>query len=166
LQTLADHLDAHQQAGQAAPAPGNTDFQACLDKLPHQPPFRFVSRVLDIKAGHSGQGEWQSRGDEALFQGHFPGRPVVPGVLICEALAQMSGLVASDSAGPLTQSFMLAHVDVRFRQPVLPPATILLASTLEKVMGGLYHFNVRASAAATVVAEGVLTLASTSTTGA
>ncbi|MCH8253125.1 MAG: hypothetical protein IID36_11795 [Planctomycetes bacterium] len=65
-----------------------------LAALPHRPPFRFVDEVVELDPGRRGSGIWRIDGSESFFAGHFPGRPIVPGVLVAEALAQMSGVVA------------------------------------------------------------------------
>src|SRR5690606_9376629 len=90
-----------------------------LASLPHQPPFRFVSGVVKLTPGESGEGYWSVDGSEAFFAGHFPGNPLVPGVLIAEALAQFSGIVGA-AAGAGSQG-KLAQVNVRFLKPVAPP---------------------------------------------
>ena len=130
-----------------------------LARLPHQPPFRFVSRITDLRAGDSAEGIWSLDGSEPFFAGHFPNRPLVPGVLIVEALAQLSGLagppVATDG-GP--EEGKLAHADVRFDESVAPPTEILLKSKLVRAMGALQQFNVEASVAGKIIARGSVTL--------
>src|SRR4051812_38571402 len=79
--TLTQFVQKQQGAG-AAPSP-KVDY---LSRLPHQPPFRFVSRITEMRDGDSAEGVWSVHGTEAFFAGHFPGRPLVPGVLIVEAL--------------------------------------------------------------------------------
>ncbi len=125
-----------------------------LARLPHREPFRFVSRVIRITDGESAEAVWQLDGTEAFFAGHFPNQPLVPGVLIAEALAQVSGLGAGATSG----QGRLAHVDVRFEQPVPPPAEIRLESRLTRSMGTLRQFDVSASVGPVVVARGTVAL--------
>jgi 3-hydroxyacyl-[acyl-carrier-protein] dehydratase len=125
-----------------------------LKYLPHGEPFRFVSALLERKPGESAIGEWKLSGDEAFFKGHFPGRPLVPGVLIAEALAQISGLVAAERPA----SGMLVQVDVRFEKPVAPPAVIKLRSRAMTKVGALHQFEVSAEANGQNVVKGTLSL--------
>ncbi len=62
------------------------------DLLPHRPPFLFVDEILEIVPGASARGRWSLTGDEWFFAGHFPGRPTLPGVLMCEAIAQVGAM--------------------------------------------------------------------------
>jgi 3-hydroxyacyl-[acyl-carrier-protein] dehydratase len=130
-----------------------------LDKLPHRDPFRFVSRVTSVKPAESAEAVWTLTGKEPFFGGHFPGNPIVPGVLIAEALAQAAGLALPDTGGPMNG--VLAHVDVRFEHAVPPPAEIVLRARLTRTMGTLSQFDVEASANAKVVARGSLALSCT-----
>jgi 3-hydroxyacyl-[acyl-carrier-protein] dehydratase len=160
--TLAAYLERHAAFGVdapvASPPVAATDL---LARLPHQPPFRFLTRLETVRTGESGEAVWSIDGTEAFLAGHFPGRPLVPGVLIAEALAQLSGLVgASSSVDPEGH---LAHVDVRFREPVVPPSEIRLSSRHIKQMGALRQYQVVASVKESVIAEGTVTLHLTST---
>jgi len=146
VSTLAAYVDERTQQG------GNqVDY---LSRLPHREPFRFITRVNEIEPGKSGEGVWALRGDEPFFAGHFPGNPLVPGVLIAEAMAQLSGLVGPP-AGPAGK---LVQFDVRFDQSVPPPAEILLRSRLLRVMADLQQFEVSATVNSSTVARGTLTL--------
>src|SRR4051794_27733516 len=144
-----------QQSGVAAPS-AKVDY---LSRLPHQSPFRFVSKITEMRDGDSAEGVWSVSGSEAFFAGHFPGRPLVPGVLIVEALAQLSGLagpsVATDGGA---EEGKLAHADVRFDEAVAPPAEITLKSKLTRAVGALQQFNVEAWANGVVAARGSITL--------
>jgi 3-hydroxyacyl-[acyl-carrier-protein] dehydratase len=131
-----------------------------IDLLPHRPPFRFISFVENLSAGVSGEGVWTIRGDEPFFQGHFPGEPVVPGVLITEALAQLSGLVgvhAGLADGPPPRG-RLAHTDIRFDSAVVPPAEVRLRTSVTRSLGSLVQFEVSASVSEQVVARGSLAI--------
>ena len=132
-----------------------------LDKLPHRPPFRFVTEVLSIVPGQCGTGVWQVSGAEDFFRGHFPGEPVVPGVLLAEALAQLAGIVGfSDGGDGTVRSARLAQVNLKFQSAVIPPAAIMLEAFLTREMSGLFLFEVKASVAGAAVAHGSLILAS------
>lgn len=132
------------------------------DRLPHRAPFRFLTSVERLEVGISGTGSWELTGQEDFFRGHFPGDPVVPGVLIGEALAQLAGLVglhAESSPGDRPNGGRLVHIDIRFDQPIVPPATVHLSATLTRELGPLRQFDVSAEVAKVRVARGMLTLA-------
>jgi 3-hydroxyacyl-[acyl-carrier-protein] dehydratase len=146
VSTLAAYVE--REAGRNGAKP---DY---LARLPHREPFRFLSRVNEIKENESGEAVWSVTGKEPFFAGHFPSQPLVPGVLIAEAMAQLSGLV-----GPATSTQgKLVHVDVRFDQPVSPPAEIVLRSRHLRSIGDLQQFEVSAAVANAVIARGMLTL--------
>jgi len=157
--TLTEYIQEHRtDSVKPAAADGAAGLEQSdpLDLLPHRPPFRFVSRLVNLIPGQSAEGVWVVSGKEEFFAGHFPGNPLVPGVLLAEALAQLSGLVGVGSAAP-TQG-KLAQVDVRFDHAVSPPAEIVLRSTLSRHMGQLQQFEVMASVGEMTVARGSLTL--------
>ena len=99
--------------GERVPAPA--------DVLPHRPPFLFVDEVTALVPGESAQGRWRLTGEEWFFAGHFPGRPTLPGVLMCEAIAQVGAIaVLTDErfAGKLP---LFGGLDgARFRRQVGP----------------------------------------------
>jgi 3-hydroxyacyl-[acyl-carrier-protein] dehydratase len=158
VDTLSRYIQTRAgKSAQAGKTPADSATVDPLAKLPHRDPFRFVSQVTSLQKGESGEGLWRVSGSEAFFSGHFPGRPIVPGVLLGEALAQLSGLVAVTSPGPGHQGH-LAHMDVRFEQSVTPPAEIVLRSRLQKQMGQLHQFEVSAMVGGAVVARGTVAL--------
>lgn len=131
-----------------------------LEKLPHGEGFRFVDEIVSLEPGTQGTGVWRPRGDEHFFAGHFPGNPIVPGVIIGEALAQMAGLVGlshMDSENHAGGS--LAQIDLKLKRPVAPPATIELHATLIRTVRVLTQFDVEARCDAKLIAKGALTIA-------
>ena len=97
------------------------DLPRPTDILPHRPPFLFVDELELVEPGQRAVGWWQLTGDEAFFTGHFPGRPTLPGVLMCEAIAQMGAVaVLTDQrfAGKLP---LFGGIDsARFRRQAVP----------------------------------------------
>ncbi|MEO6436277.1 MAG: phosphopantetheine-binding protein [Tepidisphaeraceae bacterium] len=154
VEYVQQHLTGVPNAGSPAStgaAPPPIDY---LSRLPHGESFRFVTKVTTIREGESADAVWSLKGNEPFFAGHFPGNPLVPGVLLAEALAQVSGLASPPAEG----GGVLAHVDVRFEHPVVPPADVTLRSKLTRTFGGLQQFDVSASVAGSVVASGSITL--------
>jgi 3-hydroxyacyl-[acyl-carrier-protein] dehydratase len=132
--------------------------------LPHRPPFLFVDRVVGLEAGVAIEAERDLRADEPHFAGHFPGRPIMPGVLIAEALAQAAGLLLALTAmerGERVEGdlFYLARADVKWTNPVEPGETLVLEARLDRALGPLVAFRVRAHTRRKDVAAGALTLA-------
>jgi len=102
--------------------------------LPHRYPFALVDRIIEYVPGKSAVGIKNVTFNEPYFQGHFPGRPLMPGVMIVEAMAQVGGIVLTqlpDSPGGL---FVFAGIDkVRFRRPVVPGDQLIMTTELLSV---------------------------------
>jgi 3-hydroxyacyl-[acyl-carrier-protein] dehydratase len=104
------------------------------DLLPHRPPFLFVDEILGVEPGVSARGRWTLSGDEWFFSGHFPGRPTLPGVLMCEAIAQIGAIaVLSDDRfeGKLP---LFGGIDsARFRRQVGPGDELILECEMTRM---------------------------------
>ncbi len=104
------------------------------DLLPHRPPFLFVDEVVSLEAGQSATGRWHLTGDEWFFGGHFPGRPTLPGVLMCEAIAQMGAIAVLADARFAGKLPLFGGLDgARFRRQVGPGDTLTLEVQLGRM---------------------------------
>lgn len=139
----------------AAPA-GPLDIQHILDLLPHRFPFLMIDRVLSVDPGERGTAVKCVTANEPHFQGHFPGRPIMPGVLLAEAFAQLACIVAlaahPDAAG--RDVYLLGVDKMRFRKPVVPGDRVEL--TVEKVFAkrGIWKLRGVATVDGEKVADG------------
>ncbi|MBD2327617.1 MAG: 3-hydroxyacyl-[acyl-carrier-protein] dehydratase FabZ [Alkalinema sp. CACIAM 70d] len=120
------------------PAPMKTTFsvEEIHKLLPHRYPFALVDRIIDFVPGKLAVGIKNISFNEPQFQGHFPGRPIMPGVLIVEAMAQVGGIVLTQMADVPDGLFMFAGIDkVRFRRPVVPGDQLVMTVELLSVKG-------------------------------
>ena len=127
----------------------DANAHAALAALPHGPTFRFVDALTHFEPGRSGRGTWHVRGDEAFLTGHFPDQPLVPGVILIEALAQLGGVVAqSDPAVPPLADLRLTAVrQAKITGTAEPGETVEIAATVTGRMGGLVMVEGTATAA-------------------
>jgi 3-hydroxyacyl-[acyl-carrier-protein] dehydratase len=116
--------------------------------LPHRYPFLLVDRVLELVPDERVVAIKNVTMNEPQFPGHFPHHPVMPGVLIIEALAQAAGLLAFKSsgkeAGPNTVIYFVGIDNARFKRPVVPGDQLRLEAEITKNMRGIWKFNARA----------------------
>ena len=133
------------------------DIYQVLKKLPHRYPILLVDRVLELEAGKRIRALKNVSVNEPYFVGHFPYRPVMPGVLMVEALAQAAALLAFETLGiePDDKSvFYFAGIDnVRFKRPVEPGDQLLLDVTLERAKAGIYKFSGQARVGEAIAVE-------------
>ncbi|MDF1581101.1 MAG: 3-hydroxyacyl-ACP dehydratase FabZ [Desulfuromonadales bacterium] len=126
--------------------------------LPHRYPFLLVDRILEIVPGESMAAIKNVTINEPFFQGHFPGHPIMPGVLIIEAMAQVGGACAmiSDNIGDDKVTYFSGIDKVRFRKPVVPGDVLRIEIKLTARRRGIYFFSGKAFVEGTLVAEAEL----------
>ena len=135
------------------------DIREIMTLLPHGYPFLLVDRIIEIEPGKRVIGIKNVTYNEPFFPGHFPGRPVMPGVLIIEALAQTAGVLAFKSVHEQHQKkpvYFLGIDNVRFRKPVVPGDQLRLELEITKHRQAIWGFKGKALVDGKVVAEAEL----------
>ena len=128
--------------------------------LPHREPFLLIDEVLELEPGERVVALKRVRGDEWYFRGHFPGRPVMPGVLIVEAMAQTGAVAVLTQEENRGRLALFAGIDdVRFKRIVEPGDELQLECTLEHVRGPIGKGKARATVDGQLAARGTLTFA-------
>lgn len=121
------------------------DIHAILEKLPHRYPFLLVDRVIQIEKGKTIRALKNVTINEPFFVGHFPARPVMPGVLMVEAMAQAAGLLAFDALDITLDDktvFYFAGIDsARFKRPVEPGDQLIMDVSIERMKAGIFKFK-------------------------
>lgn len=128
-----------------------------MNILPHRYPFLLIDRILELSPAKSARGLKNVTINEPFFAGHFPGHPIMPGVLIIEAMAQVGGVLAFKSAGVANKAVYFMGIDnARFRKPVVPGDTVEFVLTVTKSRGVIWVFKGEAFVAGNMVAEAEL----------
>ena len=133
------------------------DIGEVLEHLPHRYPFLLVDRIKTVELGKRIVALKNVTINEPFFQGHFPGRPIMPGVLILEAMAQAAGILVFRTQGnkPDQDSvYYLAGIDkARFKRPVVPGDQLELEVTIQRSLRGVWKFECKARVEGAIVCE-------------
>ena len=121
------------------------NIHAILKQLPHRYPFLLVDKVVELERNARILAVKNVTFNEPFFMGHFPGRPVMPGVLMLEALAQAAGLLAFDAMGQVPDEnniYYFVGIDsARFKRPVEPGDQLLLEASIDRIRGGIWKYK-------------------------
>ena len=133
------------------------DIHEILKRLPHRYPFMLVDRVLELEKGKRIRALKNVTMNEPFFTGHFPNRPVMPGVLMLEALAQAAAILAFDNIGMLPDDktvFYFVGIDnARFKKPVEPGDQLILHASLDRSKANIVKFSTYATVGDTTVVQ-------------
>jgi len=144
------------EAKAEAAAPVTLDIGRVMQMIPHRYPFLMIEKVIDVIPYASATGIKNVSINEPHFQGHFPQRPVMPGVLIVEAMAQTAGVLVVHSLGPEAEGKLVYFMTIdnaRFRRPVVPGDTLHIHVVKERNRANVWKFKGEAKVGDTLVAE-------------
>ena len=134
------------------------DVQRIMEMIPHRRPFLMIDKVIDVVANEQATGIKKVSSDEYYFEGHFPTRPVMPGVLIIEAMAQTAAVLVVHTLGPEAEGKLVYFMSVdnaRFRRPVVPGDCLHVRVTKQRHRGNVWKFEGRAKVGDNLMAEAV-----------
>ncbi|HEX9836213.1 MAG TPA: 3-hydroxyacyl-ACP dehydratase FabZ [Alphaproteobacteria bacterium] len=134
------------------------DVERIMQMIPHRYPFLMIDRVLNLVADQGAIGVKNVSINEFFFQGHFPQRPVMPGVLIIESMAQTAAVLVVHTLGAAFEGKLVYFMSVdeaRFRKPVVPGDTLHVHVTKQRNRGPVWKFKGEAKVGDTLVAEAV-----------
>ena len=136
------------------------DVSKIMSMIPHRYPFLLIDRVCEIRTDHSVTGLKNVTYNEPFFQGHFPGAPVMPGVLIIESMAQTSALLVVHTLGGDANGKLVYFMSIdgaRFRKPVVPGDQLWIHAVKLRNRGNVWKFSCEAKVDETLVAEAIIT---------
>ncbi len=137
------------------------DIKGIMDRIPHRYPMLLIDRVIDVVPAESCTGIKNVSANEPFFQGHFPGHPIMPGVLIIEAMAQTSATLVVDALKDVdSQSHLVYFMTIesaRFRKPVVPGDQLHIKVKKERQRGNVWKFRGEAYADNILCAEAIFT---------
>lgn len=136
------------------------EIEKVLEYIPHRYPFLMVDRVVDLVVGESAVGIKNVTINEPFFQGHFPGKPIMPGVLIIESMAQTSAVLVVETLGGNADGkivYFMAIDGAKFRHPVIPGDRVEIHITKKQNRGAVWKFYGEAKVEGKVVAEASFT---------
>jgi 3-hydroxyacyl-[acyl-carrier-protein] dehydratase len=134
------------------------DIQRIMEMIPHRPPFLMIDKVVDVIANECATGIKNVSINENYFQGHFPARAVMPGVLIIEAMAQTAAVLVVHTLGPESAGKLVYFMSVdnaRFRRPVFPGDRLDVHVVKQRNRGNVWKFEGRAKVGDNLMAEAV-----------
>ena len=134
------------------------DIQRIMEMIPHRHPFLMIDKVVDVVANQRATGVKNVSINENYFQGHFPARPVMPGVLIIEAMAQTAAVLVVHTLGQDAEGKLVYFMSVdnaRFRRPVVPGDCLHIHVTKQRHRGNVWKFEGRAEVSGQLMAEAV-----------
>lgn len=133
------------------------DIKAIQELLPHRHPFLLVDRIIDLEPGKKAVGIKNVTINEDFFRGHFPGNPIMPGVLIIEAIAQVAGLLAFNSGAHKGTVYFMSIEKAKFRKPVIPGDSLHMEVFIAQKRGNVWKFTGTALVDEKIVAEAQFT---------
>jgi len=136
----------------------HVDVQRIMEMIPHRHPFLMIDKVVDMVANERATGIKNLSINESFFQGHFPARPVMPGVLIIEAMAQTAAVLVVHTLGPESEGKLVYFMSVdsaRFRRPVFPGDRLDVHVTKQRHRGNVWKFEGKAKVGENLMAEAV-----------
>ena len=134
------------------------DIQRIMELIPHRHPFLMIDKVIDVVANERATGIKNVSINEHYFQGHFPSRPVMPGVLIIEAMAQTAAVLVVHTLGPQAEGKLVYFMSVdnaRFRRPVFPGDVLHVRVMKQRHRANVWKFEGRAEVRGQLMAEAV-----------